>query len=1238
MIDDEFSSADPFGQIADEFVEAFRQGKRPSLEEFARRYPQHADEIRDILPALVLMEKAKAPDAPSGPRRQVTGSAAAPLLEQLGDYQILREVGRGGMGVVYEAEQLSLGRHVAIKVLPSHARFDTRQLGRFQREARSAAKLHHTNIVPVFGVGEQDGLHYFVMQFIHGLGLDVVLDELRRLRQPRGPVTAAPPLATNATVGLSAADVARALLTVDFTVSSEHPSPDAASPTGADAPRSSDLSATVRWPGQSERSTLSESGSRYWPSVARIGMQVADALAHAASQGILHRDIKPSNLLLDGTGNVWVTDFGLAKADTDGDNLTHTGDVVGTLRYMAPERFNGRGDLRSDVYSLGLTLYELLTLRPAFDETDRNKLVKRVMHGEPVRPRKVDRAVPRDLETVVLKAIAHDPAHRYQTPAEMAEDLKRFVEDRPVRARRAGGTERAWRWCRRNPLPAGLLAGIVLTILVGFAGVCWQLRETEAARQDEISQRGRAEQSEQDANQSREAAQAETYRHLFSEAKALRAGHEPGWRDEALADLARLAAAPCRQRDPFELRTEAVAVLATPDIRLVCRIKVPSDDPGSIAFSPDGRTLLTASRKAGLDFWDVRENRHLLSAAGLAVSNSAADRAVYLPDGQGLAVATQDQGVVFTDTRGARTPHAPITQGSNQPIRLALSANGQRLAVVWAGAGITVHETASGALLEKFKGSHFALSPDGRWLARLENSELALLPIASDESRVVLGRHNGVGATALAFSPDGTRLAVAFYGQTSSADDPGEPSDTGKIVIWDVTRREQFNTLRGHRERILDLAFSPDGEWLATGSLDYTARIWNTRTGQNMAILSGSSSPAFRVQWSPTGDHLAVGMNNAREVHLYAVKGRHTVQQWLTGHRVELLGVAAHPHLDRLATSGYTELKTWDLSVPRPTSVEIGPNPGAVMALAYSPDGSLLATGTWRQHTKTREILVVIRDANTGQVKNQIPVPEQVYALEFDPTGTQLASGDAAGNVLVWDVVTGHAVQKFATGSAVRSIVFLDRPHRLVTHNKNAVLLFDLESGKLDRQVDLGGGAIRSFVADRSRSRLVVAFQSGAIGSVSLPDLTAGPRLEDAQVGSGDGVKYLALSPDERLLATGGSDHRVVLRDAQSLEALLAFPLWAGTLRDLTFNFTGRRLAVVGTESDVDLWDLAALRDGLATIGLAWDQPPPAAVPAVGLVPEGEPLRPAVPVISCPDVKDPAALGTVPPKAGNDQK
>ena len=314
----------------------------------------------------------------------------------------MREIGHGGMGVVYEAEQVSLGRHVALKVLPQQPLASSQTKQRFEREAKAAARLHHTNIVPVFGVGEHEGLPYYVMQFIPGLGLDEVLEELQRL-QPGKPGTGSTPGLTGGELrvsrkDVSAAAVARSLLTGRFTPTGEQnddapparidatvaETPEAAaSPSEADAPgspnetpvagRLSDAftlsSSSVVLPG-----TGRQAGKKpftYWQSVARIGMQVADALEYAHRQGILHRDIKPSNLLLDTTGTVWVTDFGLAKAD-DQQNLTHTGDVLGTLRYMPPEAFDGKADARGDVYSLGLTLYELLALRPAFDEKDRN--------------------------------------------------------------------------------------------------------------------------------------------------------------------------------------------------------------------------------------------------------------------------------------------------------------------------------------------------------------------------------------------------------------------------------------------------------------------------------------------------------------------------------------------------------------------------------------------------------------------------------------------------------------------------------------------------------------------------------------------------------------------------------------------------------------------------------------------------------------------------------------------------
>ena len=269
--------------------------------------------------------------------------------------------------------------------------------------------------MPVYGVGEANGLHYYVMQFIQGLGLDEVLVELRRLRSKApGGHGEGRDTAVKVAKEVSAVEVARSLLTGHFSIgpaSGGRQPPDECVHQEADAPRSpSDTS--IHLPGQSGQSTLSETGKAYWQSVARVGVQVAEALAYASSQGILHRDIKPSNLLLDAQGTVWVTDFGLAKA-ADSEDLTHTGDIVGTLRYMAPERFGGSCDVRSDLYALGLTLYELLTLQPAFAETDRNKLLQQVMHDDPPPPRKLSLHVPRNLETVVLKATARVPEQRY---------------------------------------------------------------------------------------------------------------------------------------------------------------------------------------------------------------------------------------------------------------------------------------------------------------------------------------------------------------------------------------------------------------------------------------------------------------------------------------------------------------------------------------------------------------------------------------------------------------------------------------------------------------------------------------------------------------------------------------------------------------------------------------------------------------------------------------------------------
>ena len=479
------SGPDLFNLLADEFAERHRRGERPPLSEYIEQYPELACQIRELFPALIAIEQfGLAADHPAE-ALGLTSARSGPMPERLGDYRILREIARGGMGIVYEAVQESLGRHVALKVLPPHRLSDPRQLERFQREARAAAMLHHTNIVPVFGVGEHNGVHHYAMQYIQGQSLDAVLREVKRMRGVEPAVPAASSesrhglaLATSVAIGLVSGRFAgqQGLLTetVDLPASFSAP-----------PPHGKDVVSEIAEPDSarpaSASSILGQSGSPYYRSVARIGVQAAEALAYAHHQKVLHRDIKPSNLLLDLEGTVWVTDFGLAKAEGN-EALTQTGDIVGTLRYMAPERFRGLGDARSDIYALGLTFYEMLTLEPAFAAEEKAGLIDKILHAKTPNPRQLDPRTPRDLETIALKAMAREPSERYRTATELAEDLRRYLADRPILARRASPLEQARRWCRRNPLVAASIAAVAMALVTSCSTVADLCRQRASLR------------------------------------------------------------------------------------------------------------------------------------------------------------------------------------------------------------------------------------------------------------------------------------------------------------------------------------------------------------------------------------------------------------------------------------------------------------------------------------------------------------------------------------------------------------------------------------------------------------------------------------------------------------------------------------------------------------------------------------------------------------------------------------
>ena len=496
---------DPVDVLAAEFVERRRAGDRVSIDDYVARFPDHAEEIRELFPAVLAMERLqRRTQQDSRPRM----SKHEIQVEQLGDYRVIGEIARGGMGIVYEAEQVTLGRRVAVKVLPKQALRDEKDIQRFEREAKTSAKLHHTNIVPVFGVGEQDGLHYIVMQFIQGVGLDEILRELKQFVFSHSPRDSAEVDGNRSNyVKRNAAALLREKLRDDTS-----------SFVLVDTARDSDLSKSVlsthRMPvtelganaGNDDQEQVAESSpetlppeklpqkaqmqidSEFYRNVAWIGVQAANALKYAHSHGTLHRDVKPGNLLLDDEGVVWVADFGLAKA-VEQDEVTWTGDIVGTLSYMAPERFHGVCEERSDIYGLGLTLYELLTFERAFEGHDRVALMHRIANDTLTLPRRRNPMIPRDLETIVMKAAAREPEDRYQTAADLAADLQAYLEDRPIKARRVRVTEQFVRWCRRNRAVASLAATVaMLLVVVSLVTTVGYLRAS--------AQRERAEMSE----------------------------------------------------------------------------------------------------------------------------------------------------------------------------------------------------------------------------------------------------------------------------------------------------------------------------------------------------------------------------------------------------------------------------------------------------------------------------------------------------------------------------------------------------------------------------------------------------------------------------------------------------------------------------------------------------------------------------------------------------------------------
>lgn len=426
--------------LATEYIQCLRRGDDISVEQFAAKYPEKSAAITKLFPAIASIESLRTASLDS-PNHELEVRQIE--LQRLGDFRIVKEIGRGGMGIVFLAEQISLGRQIALKVLPPSFVAQPKYAQRFEREARIAANLHHTNIVPVFGVGRERDTLYIAMQFIDGLGLDQLIEHARS--RP------------NRSCEMDLGKSLRAILKNSSTNQNE---------------------LELKSEGVFDRDL-----SRC---IADIGRQAANALQYAHEQGVLHRDVTPSNLLLDKSGNVWVADFGLASA-IDYEIITEPGAVMGTVNYMAPEQYCHDGDARSDVYSLGMTLFELATLRRA---RNTKEFFKRVAENRPPQPRpslrKLNTAIHRDLESIITRSIEANPNQRYQSARELATDFECFLNGEPIKIRRPNPIERLMRWGKTNPVAATASAiAVSLMVLITALSTFGYLRELNHREQTE---------------------------------------------------------------------------------------------------------------------------------------------------------------------------------------------------------------------------------------------------------------------------------------------------------------------------------------------------------------------------------------------------------------------------------------------------------------------------------------------------------------------------------------------------------------------------------------------------------------------------------------------------------------------------------------------------------------------------------------------------------------------------------